>query len=183
MTISATGYSGKWLVMMNITVPVRVTRKLQVKAHSTKGCISINTPSPIRQLASSSQGPRRRRRRPDRKPFMRAAPCAISLRKIPIQSACPIFRRRIADCTVRLSGSFAHRPEGDPAQQVFAQQDGKDHHRQQEQRGPGGYGGPVLAANPKDRGDERRGRLRRARGQQEGKGIFVPGKDQAKDRR
>ena len=28
ITISATGYSGKWLVMMNITVPVRVTTKL-----------------------------------------------------------------------------------------------------------------------------------------------------------
>ena len=30
MTISAKAHSGKWLVMMNITVPVRVTRKDQV---------------------------------------------------------------------------------------------------------------------------------------------------------
>jgi hypothetical protein len=64
MTISAMRYSGKWLTTMNMTVPVSVTRKDQVKAHSAKGCISMTTPTADEDEATISHGPRRRRIRP-----------------------------------------------------------------------------------------------------------------------
>jgi hypothetical protein len=54
--------SGKWLTTMNITVPARITGKLQVNSGIARGCISMTMPTPITAGATFSQGPRRRRR-------------------------------------------------------------------------------------------------------------------------
>ena len=83
---------------------------------------------------------------------------------------------------VRSFRSFAHRPKGDAAQQMAAQQDGEAQDRNEEQRGRGRDRGPVLAALADDEGDEGRHRLRVAAGEQNREGIFVPGEDQAEDR-
>jgi flagellar motor switch protein FliM len=56
--ICAMIYSGKWLTMMNITVPTSVIIKEYVYRKSMKGCMSINTPSAISTDANISHSPR-----------------------------------------------------------------------------------------------------------------------------
>ena len=64
-----------------------------------------------------------------------------------------------------LSRSFAHRSEGDAAQQMLAQQHGEHDDRDDEQRGRGGNRRPILPALADDEGDEGRHGLRLAAGQ------------------
>src|ERR1700736_6777276 len=93
------------------------------------------------------------------------------LRKVPGGARAAIVMHK-----VRFSPSFAHRAEGDAAQQMAAQQNGEAQDRDEEQRGGGGDRRPVLAALADDEGDEGRHGLRVTAGEQDRKGIFVPGK-------
>ena len=61
--------------------------------------------------------------------------------------------------------------------------DGEDHDRRQKERRRRGDRRPVLAALADDERDEGRHRLRVAARQQESERIFVPGEDEAEDRR
>src|ERR1700676_1303810 len=61
--------------------------------------------------------------------------------------------------------SFAHRSEGDAAQQMAAQQDGETQDRDEEQRRGGGDRGPVLATLADNEGNEGRHGLRFAAGE------------------
>jgi hypothetical protein len=65
--ICAMIYSGKWLTMINITVPIKVTMNEYVNSQSINGCINITTPSAINMEASISQEPRRKRSNPSKK--------------------------------------------------------------------------------------------------------------------
>ena len=66
---------------------------------------------------------------------------------------------------------------------MLPEQDGEDADRDQEQRRPGRDRRPVLPAFADDEGDEGRHGLRLAGGEEHGEGVFVPGEDQAEDRR
>mmetsp|Transcript_127 Transcript_127/g.403 ORF Transcript_127/g.403 Transcript_127/m.403 type:complete len:208 (+) Transcript_127:797-1420(+) len=136
----------------------------------------MKTPRPIRMVASISHGPRFSARRPAKKLLMSGPPNGSKMTSVS-------RRYYVGIASVRFRyGSFAHRPEGNAPQQVFAQQDGKDHHGQQEDGGACRHGGPVEAAHADDGRDEGRCGLCRAGGQQDREGVFVPGKDQAEDR-
>ena len=65
---------------------------------------------------------------------------------------------------------------------MFAQKDGEDHDRQQEQCGACGDGGPVFATRADDGGDEGRGGLGGAAREEDREGVFVPCEDQAENR-
>src|SRR3984885_4840420 len=81
-----------------------------------------------------------------------------------------------------LRRSFAHRTEGDTAQQMLAQQNGEQDDRDDEESGGGRDRRPILAAFADDEGNERRHGLRVAAGEENGEGVFVPRENQTEDR-
>src|SRR5690349_22018630 len=78
-----------------------------------------------------------------------------------------------------LAASFPDRPEGHAAQQVLAQQEGEDRHRQQDQERTGRDRGPVGDPRPELRRNEGGRGLRPPVGHHQRERIFVPGGDEA----
>ena len=78
---------------------------------------------------------------------------------------------------------LADSAEGDAAQQVIPQRECNDRHGDQEAQASGSNCRPFQAAAPKHGGDTGRSSAGFLAGEHERKGVLIPGKDQAKDRR